>query len=237
MARIDKSDPMVSTFRVDVASDFLDANIGKLFGWGLDSAGKAKLGVGPNGKIVGVWVINDKPGRVGPLREVPRIDLMRAGCVTDFGPTAGTPGVTFGVAGADYYSDSSGNIVGGLDEVQTITVTAGGTPVTLSWNGQGPQSVGGGANGSTLTPVQVQAALEALSNIDPGDVAVGGPTGGPFVVTFGGQYADKDQPAISGTNATVVTGTAGGAVTGLFYVGTCVEPDRLEVNVHPVALA
>ena len=44
MARIDKGDPMTSTFRVDVASNFLDANIGKLFGWGLDSSGKAVIG-------------------------------------------------------------------------------------------------------------------------------------------------------------------------------------------------
>lgn len=109
MARIDKGDPMTSTFRVDVAGDFLDANIGKLFGWGLDSSGKAVIGAGQSG-IVGVWVVNDKPGRVGPLREVPRIDLMRQGCVTDFGPTAGTPGVNFGVAGTHYYAAADGTI-------------------------------------------------------------------------------------------------------------------------------
>ena len=109
MARIDKGDPMTSTFRVDVASNFLDANIGKLFGWGLDSSGKAVIGKGQSG-IVGVWVVNDKPGRVGPLREVPRIDLMRQGCVTDFGPTTGTPGVTFGAAGTKYYAAANGNI-------------------------------------------------------------------------------------------------------------------------------
>lgn len=109
MARIDKGDPMTSTFRVDVAADFPDANIGKLYGWGLDSAGKAVIGAGQSG-VVGVWVVNDKPGRVGPLREVPRIDLMRAGCVTDFGPTAGVPGTDFGVAGTKYYCASTGLI-------------------------------------------------------------------------------------------------------------------------------
>lgn len=109
MARIDKSDPMTSTFRVDVAADFVDANIGKLFGWGLDSTGKAVIGAGQSG-IQGVWVVNDKPGRVGPLREVPRIDLMRAGCVTDFGPTTGTPGVNFGAAGTKYFCLANGNI-------------------------------------------------------------------------------------------------------------------------------
>jgi len=109
MARIDKGDPMTSTFRVDVAEDFPDANIGKLYGWGLDSSGKAVIGAGESG-IVGVWVINDKPGRVGPLREVPRIDLMRAGCVTDFGPTDGVPGTDFGTAGTAYYADAAGDI-------------------------------------------------------------------------------------------------------------------------------
>lgn len=109
MARIDKSDPMTSTFRVDVAADFVDANIGKLFGWGLDASGKAVIGSGVSG-IVGVWVVNDKPGRVGPLREVPRIDVMRQGCVTDFGPTAGVPGTNFGVAATKYYSAADGTI-------------------------------------------------------------------------------------------------------------------------------
>lgn len=109
MARIDKGDPMTSTFRVDVAADFLDANIGKLLAWGLDTSGKAVIGAGNSG-IVGVWVVNDKPGRVGPLREIPRIDIMRMGCVTDFGPTSGTPGVTFGVAGTKYYAHADGTI-------------------------------------------------------------------------------------------------------------------------------
>lgn len=109
MARIDKNDPIIGSHRVDIAANFPDADIGKLFGWGLDSTGKAVVGAGVSG-IVGVWVINDKPGRVGPLRDVPRIDIMRQGCVTDFGPTAGTPGVTMGVAATKYYSDAAGLI-------------------------------------------------------------------------------------------------------------------------------
>lgn len=109
MARIDKNDPMTSSFRVDVAGDFDDANIGKLFGWGLGSDGKAVIGAGVSG-IMGVWVVNDKPGRVGPLRDVPRIDILRQGCVTDFGPTSGTPGVTFGAAATKYYAAANGNI-------------------------------------------------------------------------------------------------------------------------------
>jgi hypothetical protein len=122
MARIDKGDPMTSTFRVDVAANFPDASIGKLLGWGLDSSGKAVVGAGASG-IVGVWVVNDKPGRVGPLLDVPRIDIMRAGCVTDFGPTAGVPGVNFGVAGTKYYAHADGSI----DSTATSGVYVGTT--------------------------------------------------------------------------------------------------------------
>jgi hypothetical protein len=104
MARVDKYDPVTGGFRADVAVDVLDADLGKLYAYGLDSSGKAVKGAGQSG-IQGVWVFNDKPGRVGPLKEIPRQDIMREGCIGDFGPTAGTPGVNFGVAGTKYYAD------------------------------------------------------------------------------------------------------------------------------------
>lgn len=111
MARFDKSDPINSTFRAYVAVDYPDADLGKLFGCSLDSTGKFVKGVGSTG-IVAVTVVTEKPGVVGPLRDVSRIDLMRSGCITDFGPSdAGkVPGVDFGVAGTKYYSDVLGII-------------------------------------------------------------------------------------------------------------------------------
>jgi hypothetical protein len=109
MARYDQSDPINSTFRVDIAANYPDANLGKLYGVGLDSSGKLIIGAGQDG-ICGVLVLNQKPGRVGPLREVPRVDVMFSGEITDFGPTAGVPGTDFGVAGTAYYSDAAGNI-------------------------------------------------------------------------------------------------------------------------------
>jgi hypothetical protein len=109
MARIDKSDPINSTYRIHVATNYPDADLGKLFGFGHDANGKAVKGAGQTG-IVAVGVVTEKPGVVGPLRDVSRIDLMRTGCVTDFGPTTGTPGVDFGVAGTKYYCDANGVI-------------------------------------------------------------------------------------------------------------------------------
>lgn len=109
MARFDQSDPINSTFRVDIAADYPDANLGKLYGVGLDSSGKLIVGAGQDG-ICGVLVLNQKPGRVGPLREVQRVDVMFCGEITDFGPTAGVPGTDFGLAGTAYYSDAAGLI-------------------------------------------------------------------------------------------------------------------------------
>lgn len=109
MARIDKSNPINSTFRAHVAVDYPDADLGKLFGCGLDATGKVIKGAGPDG-IVGVMVQTEKPGVVGPLRDVSRIDVMTSGEVTDFGPTAGVPGTDYGVAGTAYYSNAAGVI-------------------------------------------------------------------------------------------------------------------------------
>jgi hypothetical protein len=38
----------------------------------------------------------------------------------------------------------------------------------------------------------VQEMLEGLSNIDPGDISVAGPNGGPYAIEFTGRYADTD---------------------------------------------
>lgn len=109
MARVDKYDPITGGFRAHVAVDFPDADLGKLFGYGIDSGGKIVKGAGTTG-VVGVWVVTSKPGRVGPNKEIAVIDCMREGCITDFCPTAGVPGTDVGVAGTAYFSDAAGVI-------------------------------------------------------------------------------------------------------------------------------
>jgi len=47
----------------------------------------------------------------------------------------------------------------------------------------------------------LQSALEALPNLDPGEVAVSGPAGGPFTVEFKGpRYGDTDLAELGGAN-------------------------------------
>lgn len=110
---------------------------------------------------------------------------------------------------------------GPRSEVQTIAITGsptGGT-FTLTFSGQTTAAIAYNA-----TAAQVQTALEALSNIDPGDVAVsGGPLPGTsVVVTFGGQYLSDDIAQMTATGSftggtspavTVTTTTAGGGAS------------------------
>lgn len=102
------------------------------------------------------------------------------------------------------------------NEVQTLTVTGaptGGT-FTIAFSGQTT-----GAIAYNATAAQVQAALEALSNVAPGDVTVTGAAGGPYTLTWGGAYLGEDVAApttvesfTGGTtpDITIATTTAGG---------------------------
>jgi hypothetical protein len=110
---------------------------------------------------------------------------------------------------------------GKTNENQTATVT--GSPTGGSYL----LSFGGfttGAIAYNATAAAVQAALEALPNVEVGDVAVTGNAGGPYSLTFAGNFAGQDVPAlVLGTNSltggttpsvTIATPTAGGgAVT------------------------
>lgn len=107
-------------------------------------------------------------------------------------------------------------------EVQTVTITGsptGGT-FTLTFSGQTTAAIAYNA-----TAAVVQAALEALSNVDPGDVAVaGGPgPGAPWTVTFAGQYRGENVTQMTASSSltggsspaiAVTTGTGGGSATG-----------------------
>lgn len=226
MARYDKVVPKNGVYRATLAADYDPTLVEKAIGVGHDANGRLVKGAGVSG-VTGVLVLT-KAYKAGT-----RVDPMTHGEIVEFGPTAGVPGVDFGDPGKVYYSDASGNIVGKSNETQVVTVTAGGTPVTLSWNGQGPASVAAGANGSTLTQAQVQAALESLSNINPGDVGVTGSVGGPFTVEFKGRYAGSNVATITGTNATAVPTDGGVVAGGLVRVGHTVEGQRLVVRVEP----
>lgn len=113
-----------------------------------------------------------------------------------------------------------GPYAGRAAEAQTVTVTGGptGGTYTLTFDGETTAAIAWNATASV-----VQTALEALSNVVPGDVtATGGPhPGTAVVVTFGGSYLGQNVPQMTASGAslsggstpgvTVTTSTAGGS--------------------------
>lgn len=103
-------------------------------------------------------------------------------------------------------------------EVQSLTRTSTGGTITLAFDGS-PVSVTVPATAAGFTAAAVQAALNGLATINPGDVTVTGAAGGPLTVTFGGRYVGQDVPLLvvdntSATGGTIVAAvvTAGGGV-------------------------
>ncbi len=88
-----------------------------------------------------------------------------------------------------------------VNEVQTVTLTGGLVDTfKLTFLGQATGAVAQTADGAA-----VQTALEALANINPGDVAVAGAAGGPYTITFQGALAAQNVPQLTGDG----TGTLG----------------------------
>lgn len=123
--------------------------------------------------------------------------------------TLGTSGLIpvlsrFTVVGSSqkYYTVTAAN----GNEIQTLTIDATGGTFTISWDGEGPTS----ALDYDATASEVQTALEALANIDSGDVSVTGSDGGPYTIEFTGQYLNTAVAEIT-TDAGSLTGGAGTA--------------------------
>jgi len=98
---------------------------------------------------------------------------------------------------------TEGNVVG-VNEVQSVTITGGptGGDFTLTYAGQTT-----GAIAFDATAAAVDTALEALSNIEVGDVAVTGDAGGPYTVTFGGALAFTNVAEMTASGAGLTGGT------------------------------
>lgn len=80
----------------------------------------------------------------------------------------------------------------GQNEIQKITINATGGTFTLTYSGQTTDAIAFDASSS-----DVQSALEALSNLEVGDIAVTGNNGGPWTVTFTGTLAKTNVAQIT----------------------------------------
>jgi hypothetical protein len=141
------------------------------------------------------------------------LDLTKFGTLSSAFPNGYIPsGVALGKITADgTYGIYNG---GSVAEVQTITISATGGTFTVAFDGSPVSTaVAWNATGATL-----QAALEALSTINPGDVTVSGPTTNVYTITFGGRYVGKDVPALV-TNPGSLTGGSGTAAVATTTAG------------------
>lgn len=98
----------------------------------------------------------------------------------------------------------------GTSEVETVTITgtpAGGT-FTLTFDGETTAPIAYNA-----TAAAVQAALLALPSFRTGDVVVTGSAGGPYTLTFGGDFATEDVATLTATGSFTGGTTPAVAVT------------------------
>lgn len=131
-----------------------------------------------------------------------------------------------GPAGGPWVVEFTGNLAGQnvaamtggpRGETQTVTLHKGtqGGNFSLSFQGQTTTAIDFNATAAT-----VQTALEALSNIAPGDVFVSGAAGGPYTFAFSGAYANMDVPqliAVTRNNVQSVT-ISGSPTSGNFVL-------------------
>lgn len=220
MARIDKYDPKVGGYRASLAAAWPTDMIEQIVGVGHDANGRVVIGAGNSG-IKGVCIFTN------PKKAGERIDVMTNGEVVEFGPTGVEAGEEFGLPGKTYYADQNGNVMSATDEVQDVTVTNTANPFTLTVAGQTTANIAG-----TASINDVKTALEALSNVAPGDVFVTDAPGAPqYRIVFGGAFNDSNVATITASNATVAVVTEGGSVNGLVKIGHTERADRLIVRV------
>lgn len=123
--------------------------------------------------------------------------------------------------------------LGGVQNNEEQTVTITGSPTggnfTLTFNGDTTANI---AHNATATAVR--SALEALDNIEPGDVTVtGGPgPGTPYVVTFAGQYVSTNVPEMSAAH-TFTGGTAPDVAVTTTSAGVSGVPSPLKDPIDP----
>lgn len=96
--------------------------------------------------------------------------------------------------------------IGGVNEVQTVTVDATSGTFTITYSGQTTSALA-----YNVSAADMQTALEALSNLAPGDVVVtGGPgnSGGttPYILTFGGTLAYTNVAQVTCTDISLAGG-------------------------------
>ncbi|UUO04621.1 hypothetical protein M4951_14605 [Blastopirellula sp. J2-11] len=92
----------------------------------------------------------------------------------------------------------------GRNEIQQVSLPVGitGGTFTVTFDGQTTSALAYNASAAT-----VQSALEALSNIESGDIAVTGADGGPWLIEFKATYANTNVSAVTVDTSSLTAGS------------------------------
>jgi hypothetical protein len=113
--------------------------------------------------------------------------------------TASAASLTHTSPGVSIVQTTAGSSI--TNEVQTVNlVDADGGTFTLTFGGQTTAAIAHNASAAT-----VDAALEALSSIGTGNIAVTGSSGGPYTCTFGGALAGQNLALMTYTSSLTST--------------------------------
>lgn len=171
---------------------------------------------------VGNLVLIDRAQTAGPGQvTINREKIYELGNYLTLGSILDTPDLSFSLESFDVSASFEALV---LDEPftvangnQLVTLTGGptGGTFTITYSGQTT-----GAIAYNATAATVQAALEAMSNLAPGDVVVTGSTGGPWTISFTGHAGGAAYVLATGSAASLTGGTSPAVViTGTPGVG------------------
>lgn len=170
--------------------------------------------IGTGNVLVEALPTHTSAGASGNSRGLFRVEFIGALAGTPVSQITGVGTVPSGQE-ANAYNISVATLkngVAGTNEVQTVTLN--GTPsagtFTLSYGAQTTAAIAYNAAASA-----VDSALEALSNLSSGSVAVTGSAGGPYTITFGGDlsYTNVSQLVIDDTGLKVIVAETTPGVT------------------------
>ncbi len=150
----------------------------------------------------------------------------------------GSPGsYTVEFVGSLAKTDVAQLAVASRSERQSLRVSATGGTFTLDYDGQVTAAIAFNA-----TPAAVQTALEALSNLAPGDVTVTGgvgdrPGNAPYTIEFGGTLAAVDVVEIIPNSASLTGSSTQGASVETIAGGSTVGSATTTAGVAETPLA
>lgn len=133
-------------------------------------------------------------------------------------------GVLSGGKGSAVFATTQVGSTGVTSEIQTLTVTADGGTYTITYSGQTTTALA-----YNISSANLQTALEALSNIAPGDLTVTGSLGAGYTITWNNALGNVAQPT---TTNTLLTGGVN-YVTGNVLKLTATASESVTVDGAP----